>query len=58
MNTPSQIYDWDVGWYQLRNIVKNSEEVFKIKIPLQTLSEKILPQIYELGFLRDEVIKF
>lgn len=53
-----QIYDWDVGWYQLRNIVKNFDEVFKIKIPLHKLREKILPQIYKLGFLRDEVIKF
>ncbi|MBR5913387.1 MAG: hypothetical protein IKZ58_03350 [Selenomonadaceae bacterium] len=53
-----KIYDWDVGWYQLRNIVKNFDEVFKIKIPFEKLGEKILPKIYELGFLRDEVKYF
>ena len=46
-----KIEDWDVGWYQVRMSLGAT-------VNLNELSEKLLPQIYELGFLRDEVIKF
>ncbi|MBR3498403.1 MAG: hypothetical protein IKO05_05355 [Selenomonadaceae bacterium] len=46
-----KIEDWDAGWYQVRMALG-------AKIDLSALSEKLLPQIYELGFLRDELIEF
>ena len=46
-----KISDWDAGWYQIRMSLG-------ISIDLSALSKKLEPQIYELGFLRDEVIKF
>ncbi|MBR2773386.1 MAG: hypothetical protein IKD73_00145 [Selenomonadaceae bacterium] len=46
-----KISDWDAGWYQIRMSLG-------ISIDLSELSKKLEPQIYELGFLRDEVIKF
>ncbi len=60
LNFPKyKIFDWDAGWYQIRMSLKeaglmpeNFSDVFK------NLSKKIEPQIYELGFLRDEVEEF
>ena len=46
-----KIDTWDAGWYQIRMALE-------ARIDLTTLSEKLLPQIYELGFLRDEVKYF
>lgn len=46
-----KIADWDAGWYQIRMSSGAS-------IDLTELSEKLLPQIYDLGFLRDEVKYF
>lgn len=46
-----KIADWDAGWYQIRMSLGAT-------IDLSALKEKLLPQIYELGFLRDEVIEF
>ena len=46
-----KIEAWDAGWYQVRNALD-------VKINLDALSTKLLPQIYELGFLRDEVKYF
>ena len=46
-----KIEDWDAGWYQVRMSLGAT-------IDLKVLGEKILPQIYELGFLRDEVKYF
>lgn len=46
-----KITDWDAGWYQIRNALGES-------LKLEALSAKLLPQIYELGFLRDEVRYF
>ncbi len=54
-----KIFDWDAGWYQVRMSLKETGADFeKFSEELKKLGEKILPQIYELGFLRDEVIKF
>lgn len=46
-----KIETWDAGWYQIRKSLGAS-------IDLSALSAKLLPQIYELGFLRDEVRYF
>ena len=46
-----KISDWDAGWYQIRMSLGAT-------IDLSELSTKLLPQIYELGFLRDEVRYF
>ena len=46
-----KIEDWDAGWYQVRMALG-------ARIDLSALGEKLLPQIYELGFLRDELIEF
>jgi len=51
----------DVGWYQVRNALKkrsldgvNIEIDFKpFEEAYNTLSEKLIPQVYELGFLKD-----
>ncbi|MBQ7705636.1 MAG: hypothetical protein IJT73_09460 [Selenomonadaceae bacterium] len=55
-----KIENWDAGWYQVRMAVKNLilDEKILFQSAVQKLSEKLLPQIYELGFLRDEVIYF
>ena len=46
-----KIEDWDAGYYQVRMALGAS-------LNLEALSDKLLPQIYELGFLRDEVRYF
>ena len=46
-----KIEDWDAGWYQVRMSLGAT-------INLTELSTKREPQIYELGFLRDEVKYF
>ena len=46
-----KIEAWDAGWYQIRMALGAT-------IDLSALSAKLLPQIYELGFLRDEVRYF
>lgn len=55
-----KIENWDAGWYQIRMAIKNfvGEENILLQTAIKKLSEKLLPQIYELGFLRDEVIYF
>lgn len=46
-----KISDWDAGWYQIRMSLGAT-------LNLNKLSAKLEPQIYELGFLRDEVRYF
>ena len=46
-----KIESWDAGWYQIRMSLG-------VSIDLSVLSAKLEPQIYELGFLRDEVRYF
>ncbi len=55
-----KIENWDAGWYQVRMAVKELilDEKILFQSAVQKLSEKLLPQIYELGFLRDEVVYF
>lgn len=55
-----KVENWDVGWYQIRMAVKDfiDDENTYFQAAFKTLGEKLLPQIYELGFLRDEVKYF
>ena len=54
-----KIFDWDAGWYQVRMSLKETGYNFeKFSAVHKNWGEKILPQIYELGFLRDEVKYF
>ena len=46
-----KIESWDAGWYQIRMSLNAT-------IDLSELTKKLEPQIYELGFLRDEVRYF
>ena len=46
-----KIDNWDAGWYQIRMSLD-------AKLSLEELSKKLEPQIYELGFLKDEVRYF
>ncbi len=46
-----KIESWDAGWYQIRMSLG-------VLIDLSELSKKLEPQIYEFGFLRDEVHYF
>jgi hypothetical protein len=50
----------DVGWYQIRNALKRRNEAGNdlpvdfgaFEIAYKTLSEKLVPMVYELGFLK------
>ncbi len=50
-----KIRTWDAGWWQIRNALVDQtmgkELIENIKIEHGKLKEKILPQIYEYGFL-------
>ena len=50
-----KITDWDAGWYQVR---MSMEKLGDLPAAYEKLSAKLLPQIYALGFLRDEVRYF
>ena len=50
-----KIEDWDAGWYQVR---MSLGDIGEVKEKLAVLGKKIEPLIYELGFLRDEVLYF
>ncbi len=55
-----KITTWDAGWYQIRHALEEArlldDQTFRADF--DRLGEKLLPQIYELGFLRDEVTYF
>jgi hypothetical protein len=50
----------DVGWYQIRNALKKRNEsgdgvpidFSAFEAAYKTLTEKLVPQVYELGFLK------
>ncbi len=50
-----KIEAWDAGFYQIRNALGDAEV---LREPMRALGAKLEPQIYELGFLRDEVRYF
>ena len=50
-----KIESWDAGFYQIRKALGDWEI---LREPMRALGAKLEPQIYELGFLRDEVRYF
>lgn len=50
-----KIQTWDAGWWQIRNVLVDenlAEDLFKeLKLAHSSLREKLLPKIYEYGFL-------
>lgn len=55
-----KIETWDAGWYQIRRCLSEHnlgiDELQELKQSIDTLADKILPQIEEFGFLdKDEV---
>ncbi|MBR1729800.1 MAG: hypothetical protein IJ728_09790 [Selenomonadaceae bacterium] len=60
-----KISTWDAGWYQIRMSLNEAGYMDgrnglteNLQITMKRLSDKLLPQIYDLGFLQDEVIYF
>ena len=49
-----QVMNWDCGWYQVKAIAKEylKDDLEEFKALYKKLSEKMLPMVYELGFLR------
>jgi len=49
-----QVINWDCGWYQVKAIAKEylKDDLEEFKALYKKLSEKMLPMVYELGFLR------
>lgn len=49
-----QINNWDCGWYQIKALAKEyaKDDLEQFKTLYKKLSEKMLPMVYELGFLR------
>lgn len=49
-----QVQRWDCGWRQLKGLFEEScpKEFATLKADFKTLKDKMLPQVYELGFLR------
>ena len=50
-----KIESWDAGFYQIRKALGDWEI---LRAPMRALGAKLEPQIYALGFLRDEVKYF
>jgi len=50
-----KIETWDAGWWQIRNVLEEqnlADDLFKtLKIAHNTLKDKLLPQIFDYGFL-------
>lgn len=48
------IHTWDAAWYQIKAIAKEylKDDLEEFKGLYKKLSEKMLPMVYELGFLR------
>ncbi|MBR1579855.1 MAG: hypothetical protein IJ668_05085 [Selenomonadaceae bacterium] len=51
---------WDAGWYQIRRSLEDAHllDGEEFRLAFERLSAKLLPQVYELGFLSDEVTYF
>ncbi len=49
-----QIMNWDCGWYQIKALVgwRYPQRLEEFNVKFQKLCEKMLPMVYELGFLR------
>ena len=55
-----RIETWDIGWYQVRKSLEDADllDDQNFRAAFDRLGEKLLPQIYSLGFLRDEIVYF
>jgi hypothetical protein len=53
-NEKYQINNWDCGWYQIKALAKEyaKDDLEEFNVLYKKLSEKMLPMVYELGFLR------
>ena len=53
--TKFKIQTWDAGWWQIRNALADAHlgdaELKAVKLAHQALKEKLVPQVYSLGFL-------
>lgn len=49
-----QVMNWDCGWYQVKAIAKEylKNDLEEFKTLYKKLADKMLPMVYELGFLR------
>ena len=49
-----QVNNWDAGWYQIKAMAKQccKDELAKFNDAFKTLSDKMRPMVYELGFLK------
>jgi hypothetical protein len=49
-----QVLRWDCGWRQLKKLFEEAcpAEFAELKAKFKTLKEKMLPMVYELGFLK------
>ena len=53
-----KIETWDVGYYQIRNAMKDLCDVAPLREKHDALRAKLLPQVYALGFLNPDVAYF
>lgn len=53
-NERYQINNWDCGWYQIKALAKEyaKDDFEEFKTIYKKLSKKMLPKVYELGFLK------
>ena len=53
-NENYQINNWDCGWYQIKALAKEyaKEDFEELKVLYKKLADKMLPMVYEVGFLR------
>ena len=53
--TKFKIQTWDAGWWQIRNALADAHlgdaELKAVKLAHQALKDKLVPQVYSLGFL-------
>ncbi len=54
MRPEVQILNWDAGWYQIKQLLKEfmPEELKEFNALFKALADKMRPSIYELGFLK------
>ena len=54
MRPEVQILNWDCGWYQIKQLLKEfmPNELKEFNALFKALADKMRPQIYELGFLK------
>lgn len=52
---------WDVGWYQVRRVIQDTGDrqglLSVLKDAHKQLGEKLLPEVYEYGFLPEPMVE-